>query len=534
MDRSKIHLWASSAELKDIVGKALVRSFSEAQVRVSSLDDVSEIPTSLVITTDGTATECLHRALAFGTVPRKVLIFGPIDESVADLIGLEIDAEFPFDSADSCAHVPQALPDAPTSTMADESLLAVSYSRTHPLAETVPYQRRHFCRFDFFNEWNNLGYGRIGLNGSIWDLACPARADGAQEIATVHRGEDGTGILYCSLYEVEGLSVLWFNRSAGPVDGLDWAMVEEFFSNWRADELPCNPYLLDVPYGFSGAVTMRLDCDQGVASSLPLLQLYQDNGVPLSLALTTSLPIGPRDHQVIEKVIDGGGAVVSHSHTHPSDWGGTPIAAQGEYRAASDWLCAHVPLSRPDLAVSPFHQNSVSILPALAREGCNAFVGGIIHNDPEYLMARAGRIPRVDASLVSLSQQCMLHGDSYHRRDGDGLELYKQSFEFSISARGLFGYLDHPFSEEYQYGWTDEAERCQVHQFFLSYIGSREGLWRPNLADALDFVRRKAVTRVFVDDGQSLCSDSPAVNGAPSPAISYRGVVSAACDGGLA
>jgi len=522
MSSSVIHLWTTSHELEQVVGKAMHRSFSDSQVCLSDPKILSAVPDRLVVAVDTSSTDLFSQALADDGRSRKLLAFGPLDETAAEKIGISSVPVFPFAASGAIAKVAQSLPEAPITSSADESPLAISYDRSHPLGAASPYLQRHFCRYDFYNEWNNLGYGRIGLNGDIWDLACPAKADGATVLAEVTCRGEATGIVYAAIFDQPGLSVLWFNRPVGPVDGLDWAMAEAFFSAWRCDELPCSPYLLDIPYGYSGAVTMRLDCDQEVASALSLLELYQDLGVPLSLAVTTSLPMKQEDFAMIEKVLATQGSVVSHSHRHPEDWGGSALAAKEEYRVSAEWLQKNVTIARPDLAVSPFHKNPAYVIKAIAETGCKAFVSGVIHNDPEYLIARAGQVPFVDTPFVSMSQQCMLHGDCYHRRPGDGLEIYKTCFANYHAAKGFFGYLDHPLSATYQYGWTDETEQREGHEAFLGHMQAYEGIWWANLAEALDFVRRKALTELSLDSYDKVQTISPEVNDVPCPAIAYK------------
>lgn len=522
MNHSAIHLWTTAPELEEIVGKALRRSFSDSQVYQSDTRTMAAAPDRLVIAMESCSAGLFSRALTGDSRPRKLAVFGPLDPASAEMIGISLDPDFPFAAAEAIAKVAQNSPEAPAASPADESALAIRYDRSHSLGCASPYVKRHFCRYDFYDEWNNLGYGRTGLRDGIWGLACPAKATAATVLAEVTHRDEKSGIVYAALYDEPDLSVLWFNRAAGPVDGLDWAMVETFFSNWRDEELPCNPYLLDIPYGFSGAVTMRLDCDQEIASAQSLLELYRDRGVPLSLAVTTSLPMGGKDLALIEQVIATRGAIVSHSHRHPENWGGSARAARAEYRVSADWLQKNITAARPDLAVSPFHQNPLYAIEAIAAEGCNAFVSGVIHNDPEFLLARAGRVPFVESPIASLSQQCMLHGDCYHRRQGDGLDIFKTCFDQYRSARGFFGYLDHPLSRTYQYGWNDASEQREAHEAFLDYMQSYSGTWWANLAEALDFVRRKTLTRLALGPDGKVQSFSPELNDVPCPAIAYK------------
>ncbi|MEL6130982.1 MAG: hypothetical protein AAFR30_13900, partial [Cyanobacteria bacterium J06628_4] len=224
----------------------------------------------------------------------------------------------------------------------------------------------------------------------------------------------------------------------------------------------------------------------------------------LSLAVVTGLPPQPNDMAFLREVLAHGGAVVSHSCTHPPNWGVDYAAALQEAKASKAWLEANLPEAGTiNYAVSPFHQNPAYAVQALADADYMGFVGGIIHNDPEYLLGRSGQVPLCDKPLISHSQQCMLHGDCYHRY-GNSMEPYCESFAHHFQAGLLFGYLDHPFSAAYQYGWDTEAERLSAHRDFLTFIQSQGDIWFPNLVQCLDFVRKRSLLNIDVDETQSL------------------------------
>ncbi|MBD0337340.1 MAG: polysaccharide deacetylase family protein [Cyanobacteria bacterium Co-bin13] len=309
------------------------------------------------------------------------------------------------------------------------------------------------------------------------------------------------------------------------MDSWEWGIVEDFFSHYRADELPCMPHLREIPSGYQGAVTMRLDCDQAIAPARPLFDLYRDAGLPFSLAVVTGLPPQAEDMALLRDVIAAGGSVVSHSVTHPPNWGADYAQALQEAQDSKRWLEQNLPeAGSVRYAVSPFHQNPPYAVQALADAGYQGFVGGIIHNDPEYLMGRAGRVPFCDSPIVSHSQQCMLHGDCYHRY-GNSVAPYQESFVNHLKAGSLFGYLDHPFSTAYQYGWASEAERLMAHAELIQFIRSHEDIWFPNLVQCLDFVRKRDQIQVFVEDEQLQvqCDADGLSNSLPTVAVGWRG-----------
>ena len=264
-------------------------------------------------------------------------------------------------------------------------------------------------------------------------------------------------------------AVLWFARPVGAVDGQDWAVIEDFISNYRADDLASRPCLKGIPHGYGAAVTMRLDCDEDVASARPLFDLYRSRHRPVSLAVATGRLHSREDIGLISDVLQAGGSVLSHSVTHSPQWGGSGEAAEREARDLKASLEALFASLSVRYAVSPFHQNPAYVPSALARAGYDGFIGGSIASDPEYLMARAGVPPFGPSGIVLHSQSCMLHGDCM--LDGsDPLSVFKQAFQLALRGREFFGYLDHPFSERYAYGWPSEEDRLDAHAAYLSFM----------------------------------------------------------------
>jgi hypothetical protein len=381
---------------------------------------------------------------------------------------------------------------------------------------------RPLCRFDFADEWNNLGFGRIVLAGDPWSLGSMIDAGEATPLAWV-AGPTSDRPLYAAMRETSSGAALWFNRPAGPVDSLEWRIVESFLGDYRPDDLPCFPYLDEIPAGYQGAVCARLDCDEAVSTARPLVELYREHALPMSLAIVTGQSLVPTDLQLMRDVIAARGSVVSHSHGHLPNWGGSYERARGEARESRGWfdehLAAHAPLR---FAVSPFHQNPPYAVAALADSGFEGFLGGIIANDPEYLLGRAGRVAFAPRTMVSLSTQCMLHGDCY-RRYGNSIDAYCESFDAHLAARAIFGYLDHPFSARYQYGWPDESTRQTAHRGLIEHIRKHSGIWWTSIVDALDFLCRRDAVLVAVDRSGGLSIEVPDNARAPALAIRWKG-----------
>lgn len=482
-----------------MVVAAFARSFTRAQIARGAVGQVV-----VAVDPDDDALPVIRRMAESGG---KAIVFGRPGPAVAEWIGLSTTPLGPAEQAWDLS-IPWR-----------QSPVRLLYPANALWAGQPPYAERCLWRFDFADEWNNLGYGRIRTDNGAFALSCLAKAAvGAQVLAEIA----GTPWCYAALRDGETHSVLWVGRAVGPVDSLEWRMIERFVAHWRSGDLACLPCLEDVPFGYDATVTMRLDCDQNVSSARPLFDLYQDFGVPFSLAIATGLEMDASDLALLD-VVGRSGGLVSHSVTHPADWGGSRAAARAEATQARRWLERRCGRKAP-YAVSPFHQNSREAVAGLAEAGVAAFIGGVDCNDPEFLLGRSGVAP-FGSGVVSQSHQCMLHGDCYHRAGGS-LEVYRQAFAAHHAARGILGYLDHPQSASYAYGWTDLTEQVAVHAEWLSYL-KPFNLWRPNLNRALDFSVRKARSTVRIgEDGALLVrvADGPDL---PPMAISWHGEIHA-------
>jgi len=360
---------------------------------------------------------------------------------------------------------------------------------------------RPFERFDFADEWNNLGFGVIRGDTSIWSVQAPIEVPDEARLASVCI--DGERVFsYSGLWELGTAGLLWFNRSVGPCDSFEWRLIENFLSAHRASRLPCQPVLSEIPWGYDTAITSRMDCDECVEAARSLWHAYQRMGVPFSLAVHTSNLDNPVDCNFLREVAsDPSVAILSHSATHAPNWGGSYEAALSECLESKRRIEAVT--QRPvRYAVSPFHQNPPYALEALSDAGYAGCVGGIIRNDPEFLIARGGALANMPRDFIGHSQQTMFHGDCL-LADGDPLMTFKRAFDIAFESKTLFGYLDHPFSKRYQYGWSTEAARIDAHERLIAYILARAG--KPlfmNEDVALDFLLAKSKTGVTGDAGE--------------------------------
>lgn len=499
----------------EIMLRAFERSFSRGQVRA-----VSDYPNStdrgavvVAINPDKEAATPLRRLAGNGS---KIILFGSLNDAVADVAGVDAVVVDPvLQPMAGCEAAPAG------ETRASPAMLR--YSEIG-LGSRSPLRHRYFCRYDFRDEWNNLGYGRIGFGSGRWSIAqvagCFDRSVANVEIP----GAPSIGAAV-TIHDLPRGSVLWFARPVGAVDGQDWAVVEDFVSAYRAGELPCRPHLKGIPHGFAAAVSMRLDCDEDVASARALFELYRDRRRPVSLAVTTGRLHGGEDLALISDVMQAGGSVLSHSVTHSPQWGGSGEAAEREATESKARLEELFPGLSVRYAVSPFHQNPSYVPGALAKAGYDGFIGGSIANDPEYLMSRAGVPPFSPSSIVSHSQSCMLHGDCL-LTGNDPLAIFKEAFRLACGNREFFGYLDHPFSERYTYGWHSEQARLDAHASYLSYLEDQchdQPLLFVNEDSCMSFIRERSHVRIDYDENSQAYAISCHEAAGYPLSIGYRG-----------
>lgn len=479
-----------SAEAGRYVVAAVQRSVSAAQVLRISRSSIGMM-VDTIIAVD--VSDALGEELAgwLRARPRKLIVFGRMPQALAELLNYQVS-----DGTTSLQTAARSEP-APSREWR-ESAAAVQYT---PLAKTLGTQLWHrpFERFDFTDEWNNLGFGAIRADASIWSVAGVAQVPLETELAAVHIDGERS-FSYAALWDVGPSSVLWFNRKVGPCDSFEWRVVENFLSAYQASQLPCHPVLSEIPWGADAAITSRLDCDEDVESARPLWQTYRHLGVPFTLAVHTQNLCNPEHFPILRELLADGGAVLSHTATHAPNWGGSYEAALQE-GLTSAALIQDVIGQRPRYAVSPFHQTPPYALQALSDAGYDGCIGGIIRNDPEFVIGRGGALADLPAGFVGHSQQCMLHGDCVLAQ-GDPLAIFKQAFDLAFETDTLFGYLDHPFSSRYSYGWSDEPARIAVHEQFVAYMKSRAA--KPLFMTeetAMDFLRYKSLTQVVMENG---------------------------------
>lgn len=496
---------------RDLVLAAVRRSVSSSLAQLIIPADISKYDVMFTISPDEKLGDSLFDWLSFKS--RKLIIFGQMPSNLMHYFGLKANAwETPTDSwAKSKAALPNHFA---------ESSARVRYQSSAKVLGVSDWSRA-LERFDFSSEWNNLGFGAIRADSSIWAISAPVRAREENELALVETDE-GVLASYAAIFSVANSSVLWVNRKVGLIDSFEWRLIENYLSNYLYEKQPCVPVISEIPWECDAAITMRLDCDEDISTARRLWSAYQDLGVPMSLAIHTTNLKYEEDIDFLTEFCESGGKLLSHSSTHRKNWGGNYQAALAEAVDSRECIFKFTGIL-VDYAVSPFHQSPNYALQALCDAGYRGCIGGIISNDPEFLIARGGEIAGLPSGFIGHSQQVMMHGDCMMIGE-DRLAVYKNAFDKAYETRSLFGYLDHPFSERYTYGWADENTRIQVHLDFIAYI--RQQASKPifmDEAEALDFLCMRAKIRLLHNkNGIEVCL--PKINNF-SFAVEYRGVL---------
>lgn len=489
-----------SAAFERSCGLGSVQNLSYSDLKRGEFLDFKFIAKYTILVLVSPPNECIPQLiLMLKTMAAKVIIFGAVPPLLAQFLNMQVKP-----ISDKVINASVCHP-APIHGFS-ESVGFIEYTKgLGNFDQILPL--RALRRYDYSDEWNNLGFGAITADGTIWSLSAGVDIDSENVVAYLMTHDERLSV-YCALWDYPRASLLWFNREVGPIDSFEWRLVEVYLSQYRFPDIPAWPVLLEIPYGFEGAVTMRLDCDEDVESARPLFSAYRKWKIPFSLALHATVLTDSRHHQLPLEVIAEDGAILSHTLTHAPNWGGSQEEAFREGFESAVIINQAVDII-PKYAVSPFHQTPLYARLGLAQAGYSGCIGGIISNDPDFVMARGGRPPYSELGFIGHTQQCMMHGDCL-LESGDPLAVYKQAFENSFQSKTLFGYLDHPFSERYQYGWNNEVERIKAHGQLIDYIRRwSEGILFLNENDALDFLYYKS--NIYLEQVDNVLKISPLI-----------------------
>lgn len=480
------HSHQSDVEVTELVKQGFIRSYTKAQV-ISYLQENKDVCVHVFINPIDSDLKIIQ---TISSIPSKIIIFGKLQADIAKVLALEIE-DLPEDASawDQCKAAPLY--------GFSESCARIRYGSLPDDIE-CHITDRPLLRYDFADEWNNLGYGHVRTDGSVWSLACKAISVSSNNelLASVYK-ENELLTVYSSLSKLNLSEILWVNRAVGLIDTHEYRLLESFITNYKSDSLPCLPLIREIPYGYDAMISMRLDCDESILSASTLFELYREKQIPFSMAIKTAQDTSEADYHLLNMIVKHGGSILSHTVNHKNNWGVDIDDVRTEARVSKKWILEHVNnVDKIEYAVSPFHQNPDYAVEALALEGYKGFISGIICNDPQYLISRAGEVCGVNG-IVTHSQQCMLHGDCLLVDGNDQLAVYKKSAEISIQSGAIFGYLDHPFSERYQYGWVSEKQRLSIHRDWIEHLQLSGKVLFESEEKILNHVRAKASASIW-------------------------------------
>ena len=333
--------------------------------------------------------------------------------------------------------------------------------------ELINYTDRKAVEYDIDDEWSNSGFGIIKGFDPVYGLAASMSVPSQYSIADCIDLDYHHYALSAHIF-IGSNSVLWINRSSMLFDLPENLIFENYINSFDpSGSLPCFPIVVEYPISTRALCTSRLDCDEAIDSATDIFDVYSSFKAPLSLALTSSLLTKDLSTNGLpERCLDRGGSLLLHSHTHPRYWGTFSFEIYKEAKTCLDLVYKYYDYICIG-AVSPFHQTSIEAIHVLKGLGLKGLVGGLASLDDPFIYIRPGScLP--DSSFVLLNQQCMLHGDVIKNKQD--AKMYAKKIIDYMSLGYSFGYLDHPISDRYNYGWNSLSIQAETHEEILSHL----------------------------------------------------------------
>jgi len=236
---------------------------------------------------------------------------------------------------------------------------------------------------------------------------------------------------------------------------------------------------------------MRLDCDENIRSAKKIFNLYKLKKIPFSLAILTSI-LKERDKNFIKSIVKSKGSILSHSHEHIENFGGNFKVALKQIKESIKAL-KKIGI-RSSYIVAPFHHTPNFMPNVLKKAKIKGIVGGIALDAYQSSLSFRTGFYKKNNKIILNNQQCMLHGDISPTLKK--IEIYKKSFLISYLNQRAFGFLDHPFSKRYSYGWKNEEYRKTIHQKFIRFIKKKGKILFLSQNDFLNFLYYKSNLRI--------------------------------------
>ena len=216
--------------LSEIIHKALIRSFTPGQVVKIRHDEFSESDASFYFLVNPEDYSDAAEKILKSPAKKKLLVCGRISDSIARRLGLKNTGNKKLvRDIDSC-------PPAPVYSFSQSPGL-IRY-RNHPLTDLLYLKERPLCRYDFAEEWNNMGYGRIGTDDSVWSISQVTAKTSSPDILASVMEKDKSICPFITIKDDKDYSMLWINREAALVDSCEWIIAETIFLIIPAGGIP--------------------------------------------------------------------------------------------------------------------------------------------------------------------------------------------------------------------------------------------------------------------------------------------------------
>ena len=461
--RNKLNIYARNIDKNttlSLIFAAFCRSFGQSQINFSSKCDQNTNSINVLLGCDSQLCNANFNYLIKGH-RNKIILNGKLSKNIKNTLDI---SENQIDVLDKdlkpANHIKPCL---------SNSTVKYNKNISHLKSFISTLSQRPTSRYDFELEWNSHCYGEITTKAELLNVShkCSLKED---DYLAYIEGADNFKTPLIAQFKINTNLVIWINRNLGLIDLPEWKIIENFIANAYFNEYPCIPYISEFAKTDAGLMTMRLDCDEDIESSRKIFELYKQNNFPISLAITTNQLEGKEISPLPKDVKDNGGTILNHSHTHPINWGGDKSRIKNEIEISTK-LIKNIYGIRTEYAVSPFHHLTWDALDVLNEMDYKGVVSGISSSHHEFLYMRGGFINK-NLDILLHSQQCMIHGDCITKKRS--LTDYLVAFDLFSKLGFSMGFLDHPISQRYDYGWGSLERQVETHKEIINHLIKRE------------------------------------------------------------
>ncbi len=461
--KNKINIYKSQNKFKSYSVESLIlesfkRSFTSSQINEYEYfqQNNSGIHVYLECTSDY-ATNNLKEILKGNN--NKIILNGKLNKWIQKLLKIKILGDkFPHEKPRPANSLSPSL---------SKTTLKHNYKIKYLKEISELLKDRPIWRYDFELEWNNSFSGNIIDKNEILNLSHYCYNFDSKNNVVYIFNSNKEKIPLISEFFINQNILIWVNRNLSLIDIPEWKIIEEFISNGYFNKYPCIPYVSEFSSKENGVITMRLDCDEDIESARKIYDLYKQYDLPISLAITTN-QIESKESitSLPNEVYDYGGTILNHSHSHPINWGGTKDNIHQEIELSTKLIKKNFNINT-EYAVSPFHHLTTEAIEVLNEQNYKGVVSGICSSHHEFLIMKGGSINE-NLNIILHSQQCMVHGDCI--TDKRSIDDYLNNFYLFSQIGYSMGFLDHPISKRYDYGWNKQQRQINAHKQIIEYL----------------------------------------------------------------